>query len=87
MTRKIIDLDSVQPNGMRGETQRPAFTKINDNFAEVYGALDSLESALQSAAPGRNRLINGNFDFWQRATTGTTKAARSMWPIVGPWQR
>ncbi|TGP32747.1 hypothetical protein EN871_34185, partial [bacterium M00.F.Ca.ET.228.01.1.1] len=56
-----------------GETQRPAFTKINEKFAEVYGALDSLESALQSAAPGRNRLINGNFDFWQRATTGTTQ--------------
>ncbi|WP_369039991.1 hypothetical protein [Stenotrophomonas maltophilia] len=83
MTRKIIDLDSVQPNGMRGETQRPAFTKINENFAEVYGALDgvasidrrvqSLESALQSTVPGRNRLINGNFDFWQRATTGTTR--------------
>ena len=83
MTRKIIDLDSVQPNGMRGETQRPAFTKINENFAEVYGALDgvasidrrvqSLESALQSTVPGQNRLINGNFDFWQRATTGTTR--------------
>lgn len=83
MTRKIIDLDSVQPNGMRGETQRPAFTKINENFAEVYGALDgvtaigqrvdSLERALQTAVPGRNRLINGNFDFWQRGTTGTTQ--------------
>ncbi|MBA0448775.1 hypothetical protein [Stenotrophomonas maltophilia] len=68
---------------MRGETQRPAFTKINDNFAEVYGALegvttigqrvDSLERALQTAIPGRNRLINGNSDFWQRATTGTTQ--------------
>ena len=33
MTRKIIDLDTVQANGKRGETQRPAFTKINDNFA------------------------------------------------------
>ncbi len=81
MPRQTIDLDSVQPNGKRGETQRPAFTKINDNFAEIYRALDgvtmigqrvdSLERALQTAIPGRNRLINGNFDFWQRATTGT----------------
>ena len=88
MTRKIIDLDSVQPNGMRGETQRPAFTKINDNFAEVYGALDgvtaigkrvdSLESALQSVVPGRNRLINGNFDFWQLGCTHTVNRGGNL---------
>ena len=51
MPRKIIDLDSVQPNGKRGETQRPAFTKINENFAEVYDALTEV-----AKIPGQRRL-------------------------------
>lgn len=104
MARKTIDLDTVQANGKRGETQRPAFTKINDNFAEVYGALGSVativedvnklkaeieneaeqakaelqnaiarlpatvDSAIYGRIPGKNRLINGNFDFWTRGT-------------------
>lgn len=69
MTRKIIDLDTVQPNGKRGETQRPAFTKINDNFAEIYAGLDDAQSALmhlEGRIAGRNPLINGDFRLWQR---------------------
>ncbi|HEL2980105.1 TPA: hypothetical protein UMB92_002980 [Stenotrophomonas maltophilia] len=72
MTRKIIDLDTVQPNGKRGETQRPAFTKINDNFAEIYMGLDDVQSALmdlEGRVGGRNRLINGGFQVWQRGTS------------------
>jgi hypothetical protein len=69
MSRKIIDLDTIQANGKRGETQRPAFTKINDNFAEVYGGLDAVQTAvdgLDGRMAGRNRLINGDFRLWQR---------------------
>lgn len=69
MTRRIIDLDTVQPNGKRGETQRPAFTKINDNFAEIYAGLDDAQSALmhlEGRIAGRNPLINGDFRLWQR---------------------
>ncbi|ARZ72873.1 hypothetical protein CCR98_01260 [Stenotrophomonas sp. WZN-1] len=69
MSRKIIDLDTVQANGKRGETQRPAFTKINDNFAEVYGGLDAVQTAvdgLDGRMTGRNCLINGDFRLWQR---------------------
>ncbi|MEC4341215.1 hypothetical protein VPH13_21020 [Stenotrophomonas pavanii] len=69
MARRTIDLDTVQPNGKRGETQRPAFTKINDNFAEIYAGLDDAQSALmhlQDRIVGRNSLINGDFRFWQR---------------------
>jgi len=40
MAMKIIDLDTIQANGKRGETQRPAFTKVNDNFADVYAGQD-----------------------------------------------
>ncbi|OWQ76719.1 hypothetical protein CEE56_02255 [Stenotrophomonas maltophilia] len=77
MARKIIDLDSVQPNGKRGETQRPAFTKINENFAEVYDALtevakipETVANAITERVPGRNLLINGGLQFWQRRTSG-----------------
>lgn len=77
MARKIIDLDSVQPNGKRGETQRPAFTKINENFAEVYDALvdvakipETVDDAITERVPGRNLLINGGLQFWQRRNSG-----------------
>ncbi|MEC4341212.1 hypothetical protein VPH13_21005 [Stenotrophomonas pavanii] len=77
MARKIIDLDSVQPNGKRGETQRPAFTKINENFAEVYDALtevakipETVANAIIDRVPGRNLLINGALQFWQRRNAG-----------------
>lgn len=83
MARKIIDLDTLQANGKRGETQRPAFTKINENFAEVYVGLDGVQAAvddLDSRMAGRNRLINGDFRVWQRGTafpaaTGARHAA------------
>ncbi len=77
MPRQTIDLDSVQPNGKRGETQRPAFTKINENFAEVYDALadvakipETVGNAITERVPGRNLLINGGLQFWQRRTSG-----------------
>ncbi|WP_375068442.1 hypothetical protein AB9L18_19215 [Stenotrophomonas lactitubi] len=77
MARKIIDLDSVQPNGKRGETQRPAFTKINENFAEVYDVLvdvakipETVDDAITERVPGRNLLINGGLQFWQRRNSG-----------------
>jgi len=116
MAQRTIDLDTVQPNGKRGETQRPAFTKINDNFAEVYGALGSVativedveqlkteiekeaeqakaevrnaiatlpaavDSAIHGRIPGKNRLINGNFDLWTRGTpVGQTGYGPDRW--------
>ena len=36
MPRQIIDLDTQQPDGKRGEPVRSAFGKANDNFEEVY---------------------------------------------------
>ncbi|HEL5402824.1 hypothetical protein [Stenotrophomonas maltophilia] len=72
MSRRIIDLDTIQANGKRGETQRPAFTKINDNFAEIYTGLDGAQSALmhlEGRMTGRNALINGGFQVWERGTS------------------
>ncbi len=72
MDLQQIDLDTIQPNGKRGETQRPAFTKINQNFKEVALAVDAVPEAVARAVSGRNRLINGNFDCWQRGTSFNT---------------
>lgn len=72
MARKTIDLDTIQANGKRGETQRPAFTKVNENFADVYAGLNEVQAAvdsLDSRMAGRNRLINGDFRVWQRGST------------------
>ncbi|MBH1588768.1 hypothetical protein ACSYHF_01225 [Stenotrophomonas maltophilia group sp. P373] len=79
---KIIDLDTVQANGKRGETQRPAFTKINANFAEVYDGLGQAVSTLAGLTGrmgGRNVLINGDFRFWQRGASKTVTAPLAIY--------
>ncbi|WP_333622404.1 hypothetical protein [Stenotrophomonas indicatrix] len=83
---KIIDLDTIQANGKRGETQRPAFTKVNDNFADVYAGLDGVQAAvdgLESRMAGRNRLINGDFRVWQRGTAFS--ASTGARPTADRW--
>ncbi|HCT27093.1 MAG TPA: hypothetical protein DIW85_12880 [Stenotrophomonas sp.] len=82
MAMKIIDLDTVQANGKRGETQRPAFTKINANFAEVYDGLGQAVSTLAGLAGrmgGRNVLINGDFRFWQRGASRIVTAPLAIY--------
>ncbi|HEL3784286.1 TPA: hypothetical protein UM046_002051 [Stenotrophomonas maltophilia] len=87
MSRKIIDLDTIQANGKRGETQRPAFTKVNENFAEVYGGLDTVQTAvdgLDGRMAGRNWLINGDFRLWQRGAVFPASAGTRY--IADRWQ-
>lgn len=75
MDLQRIDLDTIQPNGKRGETQRPAFTKINQNFQDVALALEGIPGAIADSVSGKNRLINGNFELWQRGDNFTAAAA------------
>ncbi len=75
MTRKIIDR-TPSSQRKRGETQRPAFTKINDNFAEIYAGLDDAQSALMQL---EGRMAEGTRS--STATSGSGSAVqRSLHP-------
>ncbi|MFG6068473.1 hypothetical protein ACEU0B_001623 [Stenotrophomonas indicatrix] len=83
MDLQQIDLDTLQPNGKRGETQRPAFTKINQNFQEMWRTLEEIPAAIAHAVSGRNRLANGNFDVWQRGDSFTAVAGYTADRFIG----
>ena len=83
MDLQQIDLDTLQPNGKRGETQRPAFTKINQNFQEMGRTLEEIPAAIAHAVSGRNRLANGNFDVWQRGDSFTAVAGYTADRFIG----
>lgn len=63
MARKIIDL-GTPPEALDGDTVRAAFTKINDNFEELYGQSTSLVEhndlgALQGGKEGERFHLTG----------------------------
>ncbi len=63
MARQVID--TTTNNGAYiGDPANVAFGKVNDNFAELYEAQDRL-----SSRTGKNKLINGTMNFWQRGTS------------------
>jgi len=66
MSRQIVDLDTPQPDGERGDTPRLAFTKINENFAELFLSV------------GSNMLINGDGRINQRVFGGGNHAASAF---------
>lgn len=49
MAQQIIDLDTVQPNGKRGDPARIAFDKANHNDGELYEAVDVLRQSIADA--------------------------------------
>lgn len=85
MAQQLINLGAL-PTGIGGDTPRTAFQKVNDNTTELYGlvvgtgagtSLDERVESLETAVAltmGRNRLINGNFDYWQRGLTSAAAA-------------
>ncbi|TIE20987.1 hypothetical protein DI041_04075 [Stenotrophomonas maltophilia] len=70
MARQIIDIDTVQPNGKKGDPARLMSQKVNGNFAELYGLLGGL-----AAVGGVNMLINCGLPINQRVFAGGALAA------------
>ncbi|GAB2314492.1 hypothetical protein [Stenotrophomonas geniculata] len=66
MARQIIDIDTVQPNGKKGDPARLMSQKVNANFAELYPALQ---------VAGANMLINCGIPINQRGFAGGALAA------------
>ncbi|MGF6420031.1 hypothetical protein ABH900_003548 [Stenotrophomonas sp. AN71] len=67
MARQVIDTTTQNP-GWIGDLAKVAFTKTNENFAELYDASDRV-----ALLTGKNLIINGDFRFWQRATAQTER--------------
>ncbi|WP_353089211.1 hypothetical protein [Stenotrophomonas sepilia] len=65
MELQVIDIDTPQPNGKRGDPARISFTKVNENFA----AVDENLATIYAGQYRKNRLINGDFRVWNRGTT------------------
>ncbi|WMJ68728.1 hypothetical protein [Stenotrophomonas sp. 24(2023)] len=65
MARQIIDIDTIQSNGKKGDPARLMAQKVNDNFAEIYPLVHDL-----NASGGRNMLINCGVPINQRGFAG-----------------
>lgn len=86
------------PTGTDGDTTRTAMQKCEDNFTDLYGtvganttdiasntaSISAVNTALNVLQGFKNKIINGNFDIWQRGTsvaafTGSNKFAADHW--------
>lgn len=70
MARQIIDIDTVQPNGKKGDPARVMSQKVNGNFEELYGLVVGV-----SGLGGKNMLINCGIPINQRGFAGGALAA------------
>lgn len=77
MTQQHINL-GTPPNGTDGDTNRTAWGKTEANFNELFG---------RPIASGKNLLINGSFDVWQRAVSSLASASAryvaDRWGVAG----
>ena len=75
----ISDLVSTNPLGTDAKSQgddhiRLLKSTIKASFPNVNGAVSATDEQLSAVASytGKNKIINGNFDIWQRATSQTS---------------
>ncbi|WP_372356984.1 hypothetical protein ACCP99_08355 [Xanthomonas sp. NCPPB 3443] len=93
MARQVIDLDTPQSGGERGDAPRVAFTKVNENFAENYTSLALLKSASRADILGivsqsggtatgavMERGSNANGSYW-RFANGMQVCIRGFGPF------
>lgn len=90
MAQQNINL-GTPPAGSDGDTVRSAMGKIQGNFTDLYSQASSNAAAAEAAQVSanaigtmKNLLINGDFDYWQRATTLTTGLANSY--VADRWK-
>ena len=80
MTQQLIDLDTAQPGGKKGDPLRSAFGKANDNFTELYESSEEHGSGLATAlATATEALGIGN-----SAQTAAESAATAEGTAVTP---
>lgn len=57
----------------------------NIQMASKHSILDANGYAFNPVDGYRNKVINGNFDFWQRATSSTTQATSNNYTTADRW--
>lgn len=72
MSLQVIDLDTPQTGGGRGDAPRTAFTKINDNFAEAWsGGLPYAKTADLANLPYIKTSDSGNLPYIKTSDAGS----------------
>jgi len=82
MTQQLIDVDTEQPGGKRGEPVRNAFIKINDNFTELYESQDTNTENIgvaQSAADAAQLTANSASTNYYGPTEPLVKYPGMIW--------
>lgn len=80
----ISDLNAANPAGTDSKSQGDDHIKlikstIKNTFPNINGAVTATDENLNAllSYAGKNKIINGNFDFWQRGTSHTTAGTGS----------
>ncbi|HDS1011341.1 TPA: hypothetical protein QDZ51_001181 [Stenotrophomonas maltophilia] len=69
MALQPIDIDTVQPNGKKGDPARLMSQKVNGNFQELYEGQQAIQTTLTPLA-GKNMLMNCGVPINQRNFAG-----------------
>jgi hypothetical protein len=82
MAQQLINYGNP-PDGSGGDNRRAALEKLEANDTELYEAVAAAQTTANvamsaaGAASFKNKLINGNFDFWQRGTSSSAHTTQA----------